>query len=285
MLLWIQIYIGKHFYEQAKLQIILITGVHIPTLWRTMQIKTDGLIIGLKKINENDRYLTILTRDSGIIYAYANGANRIKHKLCSSTSLLCYCDFVLFENKGRYTVNSADLNNAFFNISHNLEKLSLANYFFDIATTLCTPDIESGAFLRLLLNTLYFLEKDTHEMLFLKTIYEMRTCLLSGLAPDLLACKECAVYEDSQMFFSLENGNIICSNCFKNELQKSHFFKLDADMLYVLRYIIFSKLEDLFKIKLSCEKSKALTQITEQYLIKQTDRKFNSLDYFYSMLL
>lgn len=250
-----------------------------------MQIKTDGLIIGSKKIGENDRYLTILTRDSGIIYAYANGANKIKHHLCSATSLLCYCDFVLFENKGRYTVNSADLNNAFFNISHNLEKLSLSNYLFEITTTLCTPDIESGAFLRLLLNTLHFLDKGTHEILFLKTIYEMRACLLAGLAPDLLACRECAVYEDTLMYLSPKKGNILCAECFKNSLDKNEYFQLDKDMLYVLRYIIFSKLEDLFKIKLSFEKSKKLTQITEQYITQQTDKKFYSLDYFYSMLL
>ncbi len=250
-----------------------------------MQIKTDGLIIGLKKIGENDRYLTILTRDSGIIYAYANGANKIKHRLCSATSLLCYCDFVLFENKGRYTVDTADLNNAFFNISHNLEKLSLSNYLFEITTTLCTPDIEKGAFLRLLLNTLHFLDKNSHEMLFLKTIYEMRSCLLSGLAPDLLACRECAVYEDSTMYLSLKNGHILCSDCYQKSFKKDDYYQLDKDMLYVLRYIIFSKLEDLFKIKLPYEKSKLLTQITEQYLMSQADKKFHSLDYFYSMLI
>ena len=250
-----------------------------------MQIKTDGLIIGLKKINENDRYLTILTRDSGIIYAYANGANKIKHRLCSATSLLNYCDFVLYESKGRYIIDSADLNNAFFDISYNLEKLSLSNYLFEITTTLCTPDIESGAFLRLLLNTLHFLNKDSHDIFLLKTIFEMRACLLSGLAPDLVACRECAAYEDKTVYFSLKNSTIVCSDCYQKLLDKEEYYPLDNDMLYVIRYIVFSKLEDLFKIKFSHEKSQKLTQITEQYLMRQTDKIFHSLDYFYSMLL
>ncbi len=250
-----------------------------------MQIKTDGLIIGQKKIGENDRYLTILTRDSGIIYAYANGANKIKNRLCSATSLLSYCDFVFYENKGRYTIDSADLNNAFFNISHNLEKLSLSNYLFEITITLCTPAIESGAFLRLLLNTIHFLGKDSHDILLLKTIYEVRACLLSGLAPDLVACRECAIYEDDTMYLSLKNGTLLCSDCYKKLLDKDGYFQLDKDILYVLRYIVFSKLEDLFKIKLSHDKSLKLTKITEQYIIRQTDKAFHSLDYFYSMLI
>lgn len=250
-----------------------------------MQLKTDGLIIGQKKIGDNDRYLTILTRDSGIIYAYANGANRVKHPLCSSTSLLCYCDFVLFENKGRYIVNSADLNNAFFDISHNLEKLSLSNYFFEITTTFCTPDIESGAFLRLLLNTIYFLGKDKHDMLFLKSIYELRACMLTGLSPYLVACKECSVYEDEKMYFSLENSTILCSKCYEKLENREGYFLLDADMLYIMRYIIFSKLEDLFKITVTPEKARRLTQITEKYISIQAEKNFSSLDYFYSMLL
>ena len=250
-----------------------------------MQIKTDGLIIGQKKIGDNDRYLTILTRDSGIIYAYANGANRVKHPLCSSTSLLCYCDFVLYEKNGRYIVNSADLNNAFFDISHNLEKLSLSNYFFELTTAFCTPDIESGAFLRLLLNTIYFLGKGKHDMLFLKTVFEMRVCMLTGVAPYLVACRECSVYEDEKMYLSINDSNLVCSSCFKNLEEKNGYFSLDSDMLYVLRYITFSKLEDLFKISLASEKAKRLTDITEKYIASKADRKFSSLDYFYSMLL
>lgn len=250
-----------------------------------MQIKTDGLIIGQKKIGDNDRYLTILTRDSGIIYAYANGANRVKHPLCSSTSLLCYSDFVLYEKNGRYIVNSADLNNAFFDISHNLEKLSLCNYLFDITTTFCAPDIESGAFLRLLLNTIYFLGKDKHDMLFLKSIYEMRTCVLTGVAPYMVACRECSVFEEEKMYLSLEDSTILCHECYQNLQDKSGYFLLDADLLYVMRYIIFSRLDDLFKISLAPQKAKKLTQITEKYISLKADKKFNSLDYFYSMLL
>ncbi|HAB00625.1 MAG TPA: hypothetical protein DCE08_03925, partial [Ruminococcaceae bacterium] len=55
-----------------------------------MQFKTDGIVIRQQKINDNDRYLTILTRDSGVIHAYANRANSIRSPFCTSTSLMCY---------------------------------------------------------------------------------------------------------------------------------------------------------------------------------------------------
>lgn len=56
---------------------------------------TDGLIIREQNIGDNDKLVTVLTRDMGVISAYAAGSKSIKSKKGSSTCLLSYSSFVL----------------------------------------------------------------------------------------------------------------------------------------------------------------------------------------------
>ena len=55
-----------------------------------MKINTDGLIIKKGSVGENDRLVTVLTRDLGVIRAFVHGANKVKGKTVSATDALCY---------------------------------------------------------------------------------------------------------------------------------------------------------------------------------------------------
>lgn len=58
-----------------------------------MQIKTKGIILKELASGDEDKLLTILTEDRGVIFAYARGARRFKNRLASF-----YWAFVLFVN-------------------------------------------------------------------------------------------------------------------------------------------------------------------------------------------
>ncbi len=97
-----------------------------------MQVKTDGIVLKEQKYNENDRLLTILTRNQGLIYTFARGADKLKSRLASSTKQFCYSDFVLFKNKDRCLVDNADIKKVFFGISSSLTKLALSSYIAEL---------------------------------------------------------------------------------------------------------------------------------------------------------
>ena len=59
------------------------------------QFTTDGLIIREQQIGENDKLITILSRNYGVIRCYASGAMSIKSKKCAATSLLAYSSFTI----------------------------------------------------------------------------------------------------------------------------------------------------------------------------------------------
>ena len=249
-----------------------------------MQIKTDGIVIKQQKSNDKDRYLTILTRDNGIVRAYANSVCGIKSSMCSSTSLMSYSDFIINESKGNYRIVSADLKKAFFNVSADLTKVSLASYLFDITSTIAVPDSNCEEVLRLLLNTLHFLEQGTVEPFVLKSIFEFRALALCGFAPQIAVCAGCGEYEADNPHFSIKSGELLCGECLETYPDKGMVKSITQDVLKAMRYIIFAELKDVFKLRLSPQLSTTLTQLTEEYCRFQLERQFDTLNFFYSVI-
>ena len=74
-----------------------------------MKIKTNGLIIKEQSIGEQDKIVTVLTDELGVIRAFVRRAKNIKSPKCASTGLLCYSELSVFENKGVYSIDEASI--------------------------------------------------------------------------------------------------------------------------------------------------------------------------------
>ena len=179
-----------------------------------MQTVTDALVLRERRLDEQDRLLTLLSADRGIITAYAKGAGRMKGSMAGATELLCYSHFVLFRNRERCFADKAESNTLFFGIRGSLEKLTLATYFAQLCCELIPENEPAAEELRLMLNTLYYLEQDKLPPLQLKAILELRLLTLTGYMPDLIACRECGgLPEDGGVLFDPVGGSICCPTC------------------------------------------------------------------------
>ena len=67
-----------------------------------MKLSTDGLIIREQQTGEDDRLVTLLTRDFGVLRAFVRGAKRIKSKSQSATQLFAYGNFSIYRGKDAY---------------------------------------------------------------------------------------------------------------------------------------------------------------------------------------
>ena len=146
-----------------------------------MQINTDGLIIREQSIGESDRLVTVLTREQGILRAFVRGAKAMKSRSASSTQLLCYSRLSIYEGREKYIIDEAEPIEVFFSLRTDFEKLSLAQYFCELALALAPEKMEAGDFLRLVLNALYFLGKGKLPAAQIKAIVEMRMLSLAAL--------------------------------------------------------------------------------------------------------
>ncbi len=244
-----------------------------------MSIKTKGLVLRVTNSKESDRVLTILT-PTGIVNAYAKAARNIKNKKFAATDRFCFSDFVLYEGKDLYIVDEASENEVFFGLRNDVERLSLAQYFADVLIAVCPETGDVSDIFRLSLNTFFFLSEGKKDIELIKAVFELKSMCFSGFMPNLVACAECAVFED-EMLFDMANGLIYCSECFSLAPYGSK--KLNRSMLAIMRHIAFSDMEKLFSFKASKENIKAVSMITEKYLEIKTERSFKSLEFYYSV--
>ncbi|MEI6579897.1 MAG: DNA repair protein RecO [Eubacteriales bacterium] len=244
-----------------------------------MQMNTDGLVIRQTDTGENDRIVTVLTKDYGIIRAFANGAKRIKSSSQCATQLLSYSRFSIYQGKESYIINEAQSIEVFFKLRQDIERLTLAQYFCELAGELAPEMDEADDYLKLMLNSLSFLANGTRPQLLLKALTELRMLCLSGYMPDLTACESCGKFEDTLMFFDKENGQLFCSECSPKGVP------VGMGVVTAMRHICYSEAVKLYAFTLPVESLKLLSQVTESYLATHIQRKFKTLEFFNNLTM
>ena len=250
-----------------------------------MQVSTDGLVIMEQEISDGDKLLTILTRKYGVIRAFARGVKSIKNKNFSSTQLFCYSDFVLYEGRNKYIINEAVLKKSFWGLRCDIEKLALAQYFFELILNLIAIEEQhhSEEILRLTLNSLYYLSEKEKPQRLIKSVFEMRILSMAGYMPDLIYCSKCDRAEGQDFYFVPQENGILCSECAEEySLEK---FKLTSGLLYGLRYTVYAPFNKMFAFELKEESQKVLLQITEAYLWHCLEKRPRTLDFYHQLMI
>lgn len=244
-----------------------------------MQTVVQGIIIR-EKVSDEDRLLTLLTSERGVIYAVAKGANRARAKLVSSTGLFCYGQFGLFCYKDRYVVDFAEIEDSFTQLRSDLVAIALASYIAEVCCEVVPGEEEAGEYLRLVLNCLYFLKTKAVAPKQLKAIFELRIMAAAGFMPSLVGCVGCGAFEGDGMLFCPENGELYCASC----SPKAAAMPVAPGVLAAMRHIVYSEPQKLFSFKLSDESQNALDAVSERYLKFHVQRGFRSLDFYHSVI-
>ena len=246
-----------------------------------MQIQTDGLVIGEKIVGESDRLVTLLTREEGLVRAFAPQAKNLKKSKVSSTQLLSYSQFSIYKGKTKYVINDGQTLELFFDLRRDIAALSLAQYFCELSAHLAPEETEAGEFLRLVLNALHFLSKGTKPPLLLKSVVEMRMLSLAGYMPNLIACDHCGAYESDPMYFLPEQAILYCKDC-KGEI-RTKALAVAPGVLTALRHTIYAEFKKLFSFSLQPEGLRQLSMISETYLLHVVGRRLQTLEFYHQM--
>ena len=228
-------------------------------------------------VGENDRLVTLFTRDYGIIRAFAAGAKSIKSKKGTATSLLTYGSFTILKKKETYKIYEATPVRLFFGVGSEIDVLSLAQYFCELCGVLVASGIPDGEFLRLILNSLHFLTKEKRYPPLIKAITELRAAALAGYMPNLVACDGCGKFEDDIMYFDVRDGKLLCAEC---KSQTGGLIPLDRTILSAMRHIVYSEFSRLYSFTVPEESADKLSEITGKYITVQTDHRFAALDFY-----
>ena len=247
-----------------------------------MLLTTMGVVIGERAYGENDKFIDVFTKDYGIIEVTVKGGRKLNSKNSASTALFSYSKFCVSKRGERYYLNSSEIENTFYDLRFDVKKLALASYFAELLkyTVLSYDSDESyEIILKLLLNTLYYLEKDSHNIMLLKSIFEFRLLSEIGLIPNLIGCSICNVYSHTKMHFNVQEGKLYCDNCFSGS-DGYNIILVNESTLSALRHISLSAMNILFNIKVSDRLLSELNKITDRYTFAHINRSFKTLEYF-----
>ena len=215
-------------------------------------------------------FLDVFTDEYGVIEVTAHGVNKLTSKNAGLCSLFSYSKLCLSKSGARYTLNSGEPKYSFHGIASDIEAFSLASYFSELVKYTSSSEQSEKGYLRFLAISLYELEKRRAPLLLIKSAFELRTCCVLGFAPDLIGCRCCYKYKESVMFYDLNNGCIVCTDCidgYRERHRGGDIIQIDDQVLHAMRYIVASDTDKIYKLASDEETINALSAITEKLCI------------------
>lgn len=238
----------------------------------------QALVLREVRYKEADRILTLFTKSDGKLTAKARGALRKGSKTAAATQQLTYSAMTLFGNRGKWTVNEAAIIESFDGLRMDIADFALGCYFAECLEALSVEDQPDEAMLQLGLNSLYALSRKLYPAALIKAVFELRLMCLAGYTPELGGCAECGRETPESPLLSLTSGVVCCRAC--QTAAMGQVIPICTDSLAAMRYIVTAPAKQLFSFTIADEPMRRLSDAAEQYLLRQTERRFGTLDYW-----
>ncbi|MCL1803551.1 MAG: DNA repair protein RecO [Eubacteriaceae bacterium] len=164
---------------------------------------------------DNDRILTILTREHGKITATAKGAQSVKSAHIASCAPFAKSDFRLSESSRtkRLTVSASRLLNSHYRLSSSYLKLSMASYISEAIGSATEEGTEDYWAYQLLNAALALAVKaDDRHLPALAIGCMLKLFSIFGVLPHFSGCVLCGAEFDGY-YFSFEAGGLACASC------------------------------------------------------------------------
>lgn len=186
-------------------------------------ITVNGIVTRYANYRDNDRILTLFTRERGLISAAARGCRRPKSQLLPASELFVSGEFVLFLNREKYTVESCDVREPFYPLREDVERFSAGAYMLSLINEGTAAEQPNEALLSLLLYALSFTAYSECAPLDMALCFAARCLQTLGYSPAVTRCAACGcdLRAARELHFSAAAGGALCSAC-------THGFGTDA---------------------------------------------------------
>ena len=267
-----------------------------------MLITVNGLITRSYASGDHDRVVHMITEDRGRLAVMVKGGNSKRGSPAAAcTQLFTYGNYELYCGNGGdvYWYRGGSVLNSFYNLSANLPRMALAAYLCDVASELTDKDAgeETAELLRMLLNSLYTLDKGSKSAAIVKGVFELRAAAMMGYRPNLIGCVFCGEGYPDEAYFDIMNGCLVCADCQakRNRLggvlrdqeelgERRVICPVSASVLAAIRYALTATERKIFSFSLKDkEEEYAFDRAAETFLLNQLERDFETLRFYRSV--
>ncbi|MCQ2537607.1 MAG: DNA repair protein RecO [Lachnospiraceae bacterium] len=238
------------------------------------KVTVTGMIISSVPMGEFDRRVTILTKEKGKISAFAKGARRPTGNLTGCSQMFSFGQFVLYEGKDSYNLESADVSTSFVDVREDLNAIYYGMYFCEFALHLTRENVKAKEELNLLYVTMRALEKGQMDKKLIRVAFELRFLTEGGEMPESHRCLKCGkeMKEEEHALFNAKEGGLICMDCSGGRTG----VPVCRSTVYALQFIVSSPLQSLYSFNVQENVLKELEAVRQTYSKTYAGTSFKS---------
>lgn len=203
-------------------------------------------------MGEYDRRVEILLKGIGRVSAFARNARKPGSPLVSVTRVFAFGTFHLYQGKNSYSLNSAQIQDYFEELTGDYDAACYGFYFLEMAQYFSRENVEASGMLKLLYYSLKALYKTRVPAPLIRSIYELKILDFNGLCPT------------EERLFSAEGVYSFASH-------------LSESCRKAFRYVVNAPVEKLYTFLLSGQVLEEFSSLTDHLVKQSTDRQFKSL--------
>lgn len=169
-----------------------------------------GIVLKSANYRDNDRMLTLFTREKGKLDALSRGCRKQGASLKAVSDVFCCSQLQLYEKNGRYFVTQGVLRESFYDLRKDMKALMTATVLTEVTGQVATTEPNQRLF-ALLVNALYAAMKgqDTYSV-FVFFLFKLLNIL--GLKPELDVCVACGK-KPAGAKLNIALGGAVCEEC------------------------------------------------------------------------
>ena len=243
--------------------------------------KSQAIVLKRQKLRETSVLATLYTKDFGKISGVMKGVRGIQNKSVNFLEPFTLCEIVFYKNKrgGLYTISQCDLLDYFFEIRTDYDRIIHALYFIDLLDAVTQAEDNNNDLFELIhesLKALKVLKKPGP----VKSIYEIKTLILSGFKPRVDSCIACGSSIEEKAKFSSKFGGLICYKCFaKDNLSHDIFKGTLASMLHIEK----SDFDSVWRLDMTSKVRRQLSHILDDFIRFHIDKNIRSRSFIKQM--
>ncbi len=234
----------------------------------------DGIVVRNADYKENDRMITVFTKEYGSIGVSVRGCRKKGSTNIACSELFSFCEFVLFENKGKYSVNSFLLKESFYPIREDFDKLSSAAFCCELVSNASEHgNVRSDELFSMLYYALSYICYGETMPVDIAICFAWRFLSELGYAPLLTECALCRsdLRHNKKIAFSSLSGGAVCIDC-----TGANSHTVSALALEAVRRILRLEDNEMHKVVLPGKVRDELLPITVDYAQTVTERNLKS---------
>ena len=193
-----------------------------------MEEVLSGIVLGGVNFSENDKILSVLTLEQGVVSAKIKGVKKAGAKLKFASEPFCFAQFVFAKTGKNRTVTGASLIDSFYPIRQDVYKYFAGGAVLEYTRKFLKEGIVSTEFFHQVSEALKLMAYSDQCPESVLIDFLINALSLSGYALNLEGCFTCGEGIKGRVFFDYLYGGFFCEQCITENCREISYQTMQA---------------------------------------------------------